>query len=106
MPLHVPLSHLHRERHLPARFDPRDFSSLGLSNQLGIVDDHACTLAKLSEKFKTSVVFDWREHSDSFLNHARLYRNMGASVGFNILIPIRVQISAVDNNLRPAMRVH
>ena len=106
MPLHISLRDLHPEGYFTASFDTRYFSTLCFGNKVRVVNEETTAFAELTEEFTTSVMFNWRKHSDCLLDDAWRYRHMGAAVGFDILVTISVQIGAVDDNLGPAMRVH
>ena len=51
-------------------------------------------------------MLDWSKHADSLLDHARLNWHMSAPVCLDILVTIAVEVGAVDDDLRPTMRVH
>ena len=106
MPLHISLGDLHPEGYFSASFDSWYFSALCFGNKLWVVNEETAAFTELTEKFTNSVVLNRCEHSDCFLDDARSYWYVGATVGFDILVTICVQIGAVDDNLGPAMRVH
>ena len=106
MSLHISLSHLHRKRDFAASLYPRDFSSLSFCYQLWVINEKSCTFSEPAKEFKASVVFNWCEHANTFLDNAGLDGHMGASIRLDILITIRIQVCAIYDDLRPAVWIH
>ena len=106
MSLHVPLRHLHREGNFSTGLHSRDLTALRLGDHLRIIDEESCALTEATEELQAAIVLNWGEHADRFLNNAWLDGYMGASVGLHVLFAIRVQVGAVDDDLRPSMWIH
>ena len=106
MPLHVALRDLHREGDLAARLDSRYLPALRLGDHLGVVNEEACAFSEPAEELKAAIVLDRREHTDSFLDDARLDGHMSAPVRLYIFVAVRVEVGAVYDDLGPAVWVH
>ena len=106
MTLHISLRHLHLKGHFAPCFNSRDLSALRLCYQLRVVNEKPCSFSKSAEEFQTAIVLDRCEHAHCFLHYARLDGYVGAPIGLDVLVTIRVQVGAVNDDLGPSMRVH